>query len=93
MWNNLEPTYNILRLQKIFPIPFFQLKQCFLHVGDIVSSKKLTARKARKKIRACKAIKKERHSKHVKGKTIKAHKTLWHVRHVKKGRHVRHVNT
>ena len=93
MWNNLEPTDNILRLQKIFPILFFQLKQCFLHVGDKVSSKKLTARKAHKKIRASKAIKKERHSRHVKGKTIKAHKTLWHVRHAKKGRHVRHVST
>ena len=93
MWNNLAPTYNILSLQKIFPILFFQLKQCFLHVRDIVSSKELTAGKARKKIRACKAIKKERHSRHVKGKAIKAHKILWHVRHVKKGRHVRHMST
>ena len=59
MWNNLEPTDNILCLQKIFPILFFQLKQCFLHVGDIVSSKKLTARKAHKKIGHVRQLKKK----------------------------------
>ena len=58
MWNHPEPTYNILCLQKIFPIHFLKLKQCFHHVGNMVSSKKLTARKARKKIKDRKARKK-----------------------------------